>query len=177
MSDNPWVDRILDEIVRLQTRNEDAKYRPLGLMGLRLSMLSDASPVDAIAWAGALQELVNRGLIKLRGSNLVELSTQGWKQTTGEVPGGEKDEPFLVGVLDALEDDSVRKNNYFVSARTVYDRLDWRPFDGGEARALADRLERQGLAKARLTTGDAFVRLEYPGVREAQRLREQYART
>jgi len=172
VTDNPWVDRILDELVRWQSRNQDAKYRPVGLMGLRLTMLSDANPVDVISWDGALQELSNRGLIEVRGRNLVELTDRGWRETKGSVPGGEKDEPFLVGVLDALEDDSVRKNNTFVSADTVYQRLHW-PFDAGEAHALANRLERQGFAKAHLTMGNALVRLEYGGVRAAQRLREK----
>jgi len=172
VSDNPWVDRILDELVRWQSRNEDAKYRPVGLMGLRLTMLSDANPVDVISWDGALQELSNRGLIEVRGRNLVELTDRGWRETKGSVPGGEKDEPFLVGVLDALEDDSVRKNNDFVSADVVYERLHW-PFDAGEAHVLANRLERQGFAKAQLTMGNALVRLEYGGVRAAQRLKEQ----
>jgi len=87
-------------------------------------------------------------------------------------PRVERDQPFLVGVLDALEDDSVRKNNNFVSADVVYERLHW-PFDAGEAHALANRLERQGFAKAQLTMGNALVRLEYGGLRAAQRLKEK----
>ncbi len=176
MSDNPWVDKILDELVRLQSRNEDAKYRPVGLIGLRLSMLSDASAVDAIAWDDALQRLSNRGLIEVRGRNLVELTDQGWREKTNSVPGGDKDLPFLIGLLDAFEDESVRKNNRFFSARTIYERLQW-PFDGGEAHALANRLERQGFVKAHLTMGDALLRPEYEGIQAARRLKEQLSTT
>lgn len=167
MSDNAWVERILDELERLQTRNEDAKYEPVGLTALRLAMLSNASPADVIAWDSALQELVKRGLVQVHGRSLVELADQAWKARTGGVPGGEKDVPFLIGVLETSEDGKAETNNGFVSARAVYERLHW-PFNIGEAHALADRLARQGLARSYLTNGGAVVHLKPEGLRAAR---------
>jgi hypothetical protein len=108
----------------------------------------------------------------VEGRDLVELTDEGWRRTTGSAPLEERDNAFLIGLLDALEGTEVQKNNLYVSARDVYDRLGWR-WNTGEAHALAGRLERQGLAKSVLTNGDALVRLEYLGVQRAKQLKEE----
>ena len=144
--------------IRASRQSQDTRVMHSGLLRQSVIQSFAFAPLsdEARRLERVIRHLVHEGLIEEKEQRL-RLTSSGWVEVAGGVPGQERDDEFISTLVRLHHDPFTRRERGLIPCRLICESIGW-SVDGNQVVGLVERLIAEGLAWGEVSkTGSALL--------------------